>query len=167
MAQVLALRDAGCDKIFSEVASGARADRPQLTAALNYMRQDDTLVIWKLDRPARSLRQLLETVDKLEQHSVGLVSITEQLDTGSPGGRLVFHLFGALAEFERGLIRERTMSGLARAKSLGRVGGRPRKLSDEDIVAAKAFLTPFSAREVAARLEVAPSTLYARLRAPG
>ena len=106
--QLDALQAAGCAKIYTEKASGAQRDRPQLHAALDYLRAGDTLVVWKLDRLARSLRQLLDTVETLHGGQIGLRSLTEALDTGTPGGTLVFHLFGALAEFERAIIRERT-----------------------------------------------------------
>src|SRR5512139_3037912 len=110
--QLDALKGAGCEKVFTEKASGAQRDRPQLRAALGYMRQGDTLVVWKLDRLARSLKQLIETVETMGEQGLGLRSLTEAIDTTTSGGRLVFHLFAALAEFERGVIRERTMAGL-------------------------------------------------------
>lgn len=157
-----ALSKAGCERIFEEKASGAQRDRPALKDALSYLRKGDTLVIWKLDRLARSLKQLLETVELLEQESIGLKSLTENIDTTSAGGKLVFHLFGALAEFERSLIRERTLAGLEAARKQGRVGGRPRSLSDEDILKAKAMLRDpdISAKEVATTMGVSVSTLY-------
>ncbi|MEM9954973.1 MAG: recombinase family protein [Chloroflexota bacterium] len=160
-----ALTNAGCEKIFEEKASGAQRDRPVLSEALQYMRSGDTLVIWKLDRLARSLKQLLETVEALEERDIGLKSLTENIDTTTAGGKLVFHLFGALAEFERSLIRERTKAGLASARERGRVGGRPRKLSDEDIAKAKAMLRDpdISAKQVAQTLGVSVSTLYNHL----
>ena len=115
--QINALQEAGCKKIFMEKASGAQRDRPELRAALEYMRanEDDTLVVWKLDRLARSLRQLIDTVEELEKQRIGFKSLTESIDTTNSGGRLVFHIFGALAEFERGVIKERTMAGLKAA----------------------------------------------------
>ena len=121
--QINALQEAGCKKIFMEKASGAQRDRPELKAALEYMRanEDDTLVVWKLDRLARSLRQLIDTVEELEKQGIGFKSLTESIDTTNSGGRLVFHIFGALAEFERGVIKERTMAGLKAAKDMGKV----------------------------------------------
>ena len=104
--QVDALRNAGCEKIFVEKASGAKRDRPELTAAIAYARKDDTIVVWKLDRLARSLKQLIETVEGLEETGVGFRSLTETIDTTTPGGRLVFTIFAGLAEFERSIIRE-------------------------------------------------------------
>ena len=140
--QINALQEAGCKKIFMEKASGAQRDRPELKAALEYMRanEDDTLVVWKLDRLARSLRQLIDTVEELEKQGIGFKSLTESIDTTNSGGRLVFHIFGALAEFERGVIKERTMAGLKAAKDMGRTGGRPLSLKSDDLIAAKALL---------------------------
>src|SRR5690606_14463326 len=112
-----ALTQAGCEKIFTEKVSGAKRERPELQAALQYMRPGDMLVVWKLDRLARSLKQLIETVEELEQHQIGFRSLTEAIDTTSPGGRLIFHIFAALAEFERSMIRERTTAGLAAARA--------------------------------------------------
>jgi DNA invertase Pin-like site-specific DNA recombinase len=138
---------------------------PRWRAALAYLRPGDTLVIWKLDRLARSLSQLIETVAQLEAQQIGLRSLTEQIDTTTAGGRLIFHVFGALAEFERQVIRERTSAGLAAARARGRVGGRPRSLSAKDLAAAKAMLRDpaLTVAEVARRLNVAPSTLYRAL----
>lgn len=160
--QIDALIKAGCERIFEEKASGAQRDRPALKEALSYLRKGDTLVIWKLDRLARSLKQLLETVEILEQQGIGLQSLTEKIDTTSAGGKLVFHLFGALAEFERSLIQERTLAGLASARKRGRVGGRPRALSDEDITKAKAMLRDpgITAKSVAEVFGISVSTLY-------
>ncbi|MBZ0300246.1 MAG: recombinase family protein [Anaerolineae bacterium] len=157
-----ALTAAGCEKIFTEKASGAQRDRPQLQAALEYMRAGDTLVVWKLDRLARSLKQLIETVELMEQQQIGFRSLTEAIDTTSPGGKLVFHIFAALAEFERGIIRERTQAGLAAARARGRTGGRPPALSDEDMTAARALLSDpdITMEQVARRIGVSPSTLY-------
>jgi DNA invertase Pin-like site-specific DNA recombinase len=138
--QLDALKQVGCECIFEEKASGARRDRPELAEALKYMRPEDTLVVWKLDRLACSLKQLIETVEHLEKQRIGFRSLTENIDTTTPGGKLIFHIFGSLAEFERSIIRERTIAGLASAKARGRVGGRPRALSEEDITKAKALL---------------------------
>jgi DNA invertase Pin-like site-specific DNA recombinase len=110
--QLDALRAAGSERVYTEKASGAQRERPELKAALDYAREGDTLVVWKLDRLARSIRQLIETVEDLEQRKIGLRSLTEAIDTTTPGGRLVFHVFAALAEFERSVIRERTTAGL-------------------------------------------------------
>ena len=165
--QMDALKAAGCKRIFMEKASGAQRDRPELKAALDYVRSDvdDVLVVWKLDRLARSLSQLIDTADLLEKRGIGLRSLTEAIDTTSAGGRLVFHVFGAMAEFERSIIRERTKAGLDAARARGRTGGRPPALSAKDVAAAKALLTDpeITMNEVARRLKVAPSTLYRHL----
>jgi len=160
--QIDALQAAGCEKIFTEKASGAQHDRPQLKAALEYMRAGDTLVVWKLDRLARSLRQLIETVEDLHERKIGFRSLTESIDTTTSGGKLIFHIFGALAEFKRSVIRERTNAGLAAARSRGRLGGRPTALSEDDIRVAKALLRDpeITVEQVAERMGVAPSTLY-------
>ncbi|MBW8310051.1 MAG: recombinase family protein [Candidatus Paracaedibacteraceae bacterium] len=163
--QMHALQEAGCHKIFTEKASGAQRERPELTSALHYMRKGDTLVVWKLDRLARSLKQLIETVEKLESQEIGFQSLTEAINTTTSGGRLIFHIFASLAEFERSIIKERTLAGLSAAKRLGRVGGRPPSLKAEDLIAAKALLKDdnITVEEVAKRLSVAPSTLYRHL----
>lgn len=166
--QLQKLREAGCERIVVETASGARIDRPELGRVLNDMlREGDILVIWKLDRLARSLRQLIETAEGLRARGIGLVSLTDAIDTGSPGGMLVFHMLGAIAEFERALIRERTAAGLAEARRKGRTGGRPRALSRRDTAAARALLADgtLTAREVAARFGVSRATLYRYLAA--
>jgi DNA invertase Pin-like site-specific DNA recombinase len=160
--QLDALKAAGCEKVFVEKASGAQRDRPELLAALDYLRAGDSLVVWKLDRLARSLKQLIETVELLESRRIGLRSLTEAIDTTTAGGKLVFHVFGALAEFERSIIRERTRAGLEAARARGKKGGRPPALVAKDLAAAKAMLSDpeITMEEVAKRLKVAPSTLY-------
>jgi DNA invertase Pin-like site-specific DNA recombinase len=147
-----ALTEAGCAKIFTEQMSGAVTDRPALHDALEFTRSGDTLIVWKLDRLARSMKQLIETVETLRLRGIGFRSLTEALDTTTAQGRLVFHMFGALAEFERSLIRERTQAGLAAARRAGRTGGRPPKLTDNDT-------------QIAHRLGVSPATLYRYLPA--
>lgn len=160
--QIDALKSAGCERIFSEQASGAQRDRPELGAALQFARSGDLIVVWKLDRLARSLSQLLSTSELLECRGVGLVSLTESIDTSTPGGKLVFQLFGALAEFERSLLRERTQAGLLAAKAAGRRGGRPALLSGEKLQAAQALLQSddLTVLQVAATLGVSDSTIY-------
>jgi DNA invertase Pin-like site-specific DNA recombinase len=128
--QLDALSKAGCGKVSTETASGAKADRPVLDEVLSYLRAGDTLVVWRLDRLGRSLQHLIEVVAQLAVRGIGFKSLTEQIDTTTSGGKLVFHVFGALAEFERDLIRERTQAGLAAARARGRTGGRPKKLAD-------------------------------------
>ena len=120
-----ALHAAGVDRIFVDKASGKLESRPALDDLLAQARPGDTVVVWRLDRLGRSLKHLIETVGALEARGVAFVSLTEAIDTSTPGGRLIFHVFGALAEFERDLIRERTLAGLAAARARGRVGGRP------------------------------------------
>jgi DNA invertase Pin-like site-specific DNA recombinase len=165
--QIDALREAGCERIFDETASGARRDRPELAAALDFMRGGDSLVVWKLDRLARSTRQLLETVEALERRGIGLRILTQNMDTTSAGGRLIFTVFSAIAEFEREIIRERTRAGLDAARARGRTGGRPRALSDKDLKEARALLADpdITVEDVARRLGVGPSTLYRYLPA--
>jgi len=160
--QLDALEKCGCEKIFTEKASGAQRERPQLQAALDYLRPGDTLVVWKLDRLARSLRQLIDTIERLDAKGIGFRSLTEAIDTTTPGGKLVFHMFGALAEFERSIIRERTNAGLASARARGRLGGRPPAWNTDDITAAKALLRDpnITVEQAAKRLGVAPATLY-------
>jgi DNA invertase Pin-like site-specific DNA recombinase len=163
--QLDALKAAGCEKVFVEKASGAQRERPELKAALDYMRVGDTLVVWKLDRLARSLKQLIETVERLDGKDMGFRSLTEAIDTTTAGGKLTFHIFGALAEFERSIIKERTKAGLEAARARGRTGGRPPALTEKDLAAAKALLTDsaITVDEVAKRLNVAASTLYRHL----
>ncbi|MGJ0514344.1 MAG: recombinase family protein [Methylomicrobium sp.] len=163
--QLDAPQAAGCEKVFVEKASGAQRDRPELSAALDYLRAGDSLVVWKLDRLARSLKQLIETGVLLESREIGLRSLTEAIDTTTAGGKLIFHVFGALAEFERSIIRERTKAGLEAARARGKKGGRPPALVAKDLAAAKAMLSDpeITMEEVAKRLRVAPSTLYRHL----
>lgn len=160
--QLDALKLAGCSRVFVETASGADADRAQLAAALNYLREGDTLVVWKLDRLARSISQLIGTIDRLTIVGCGFKSMTELIDTTTPTGKLVFHIFGALTEFERNIIRERTLAGLAAAKARGRKGGRPRALSDQDLTAATAMIRDgkLTIKEIARQLGVSDATLY-------
>lgn len=156
-----ALEAAGCQRIFEEYASGAKAERPELAAALSYLREGDILVIWKLDRLGRSIRHLIETVADLERRGIGLRSLTEAVDTTTPGGRLLFHIFGALAQFERDLIIERTTAGLRAAEARGRKGGRARVITPEKLLRAKRHIADgLTVREAAARLKVGKSALY-------
>lgn len=165
--QLDALKAVGCEQVFEEKASGAQRDRPRLQAAIEYMRSGDTLVVWKLDRLARSVKQLIETVEALEGQGIGFRSLTEAIDTTTPGGKLVFHIFGALAEFERSIIRERTQAGLDAARARGRRGGRPPKLREKDLIAARAMLAnkAITVEDIARRLQVSPATLYRHLPA--
>lgn len=123
-----ALRAAGCEKLFEDRLSGARAARPGLTLLLEVARTGDVIVVWRLDRLGRTLHDLILLAKQLEEAGIGLVSLQEKIDTSSSGGRLIFHMFGALAEFERHVIRERTQAGLNAARARGRKGGRPKSL---------------------------------------
>jgi DNA invertase Pin-like site-specific DNA recombinase len=127
-----ALTAAGCLKIYTDTISGAKAERKGLSDALDYVRAGDTLVVWRLDRLGRSLKDLIERITELHSRNIGFKSLNEQIDTTTSGGKLIFHIFGALAEFERDIIKERTNAGLIAARARGRQGGRPRSsLSDE------------------------------------
>ena len=160
--QTDALKRAGCSRIFSEKASGAKVDRPELMRILDIARDGDIIVVWKLDRLARSTKQLIDTIEKLRERKIGFKCLTMDIDTTTSSGRLIYSIFAGLAEFERDLIRERTMAGLAAARAEGRVGGRPRKLSDDDLETARDFLkSGEDMREVATRLGVSRATLYA------
>jgi DNA invertase Pin-like site-specific DNA recombinase len=159
--QTDALSEAGCEKIFTDVASGARTQRPGLDKAISFCRKGDIIVVWKLDRMGRSMSHLIETVQRLEKKGVGFQALTEKIDTTTAGGRLVFHLFGALAEFQRDLIRERVQAGLKSARARGRKGGRP-GVSEETKAMAKTLLADksLSVKQICDRLGIAKSTLY-------
>ena len=166
--QTDALRKAGCDKIFEDTVSGAKAERPGLAAALAYVREGDALVVWRLDRLGRSLPHLIETIGALEARGVGFRSLTEAIDTTTSGGRLIFHVFGALGQFERDLIRERTKAGLTAAAARGRKGGRKPVVTAEKLQRAREHLANgLTVREAAARLKVGKTALYAALKAAG
>lgn len=163
--QLDALTQAGCEKVFVEQASGAQRERPQLKAALEFAREGDTLVVWKLDRLSRSLKQLIETVELLQTRGIAFRSLTEAIDTSGAGGRFVFHVFGALAEFERSIIKERTMAGLAASRARGRRGGRPKQMTTKKIAMAKGMLSnpTITMDDVARELGVSIATLYRHL----
>jgi DNA invertase Pin-like site-specific DNA recombinase len=165
--QVDALQAAGCYRVFTETASGARADRPVLAQVLDQLRPGDTLVVWKLDRLGRSLRHLVDTITDLADRGIGFRSLQEAIDTTTPGGRLVFHVFASLAEFERDLIRERTTAGLAAARARGRHGGRPPVLDPGQVELARELYASrrYPVAEIARRLRVGRSTLYRYLEA--
>lgn len=159
--QQLALQQAGCERVFLDHASGARADRPELEKALDYLRPGDTLVVWKLDRLGRSVGHLVQVLTDLDAREVDFVSLTEGMDTSTPMGRLLYHLMASLAEFERALIRERTMAGLAAARAQGRTGGRPPALSATKKQAARnLFAAGTPAPEIARILGVGRTTIY-------
>lgn len=135
-----ALKNAGCERVFEDVASGAKTARPALSEALDYLRAGDTLVVWRLDRLGRSLSHLIEVVRDMNEAGIGFRALQEQIDTTTAGGKLVFHVFGALAEFERELIRERTSAGLRAARARGRVGGRKKRMTAEQVHQASLLL---------------------------
>jgi len=163
--QLDALAAAGCAKVFEDRASGARADRAGLQAALDYVRDGEVLVVWKLDRLGRSLPHLIETVAALERRGVGFRSLTEAIDTTTPGGRLIFHIFGALGQFERDLIGERTRAGLTAAAARGRKGGRKPVITDERLKRAREMVGKgLTVREIAIRLKVGKTALCEALR---
>lgn len=161
-AQMDVLRDAGCERIFHDKASGAKTDRPGLTAALEALREGDVLVVSRLDRVGRSLSHLVELVKDLEERRIGFRVLSGDIDTTSPSGRLVFHLFAALSEFERALIRERTQAGLEAARARGRRGGRPSKMTASKLRMAMSLMADRrnSGTEVAEQLQIGRSTLY-------
>lgn len=152
----------GCEKIFEDVASGAKSERVGLEAAIGFAREGDTLVIWKLDRLGRSLRDLIEIVNRLEQSGVSFVCMTQNIDTRTPGGKLFFHIFGALAEYERELIRERTKAGLSAARARGRKGGRKPALNEEQIEQARAMMDnpKLKIKSIIKTLRISKATLY-------
>ena len=164
--QIDALEKAWCEKIYQEKASGAKTDRAGLDEALSFLRKGDTLVVWKLDRLGRSLQHLIQVVNQLREKGIYFRSIQESLDTSSSGGKLIFHIFGALAEFERDVIRDRTMAGLAAARARGRVGGRPKIMTDKKVQLAKTLLADHinTIDDVCETLGVSRATLYRYLK---
>ena len=157
-----ALKRAKCREVYEEQATGKNTGRPQLEACLKGLREGDTLVVWRLDRLGRNLADLVGLIAQFEQRKINFESLTEKIETISPAGRLIFHVFAALAEFERNLIRERTVAGLKAARARGRNGGRPAKLSAKEIKTIRALLktADIPVAEIAARFGVARSTLY-------
>ena len=160
-----ALAKAGCERVFSDTASGALAERQGLEEALEFARPGDTLVVWKLDRLGRSIRHLIDVITHLQERGVGFKSLTEAIDTTTSRGKLVFHVFAALAEFERDIIRERTQAGLSAARARGRTGGHPRApaLNDPRKVAVAQSLYDdrrLSIAEICRTLRISRSTLY-------
>lgn len=157
-----ALEAAGVEKVYWEKVSSRKEDRPELAKALDYCREGDVLMVYKLDRLGRSLKELLEIVSGLEGRGIGFRSLQEALDTTTPGGRLVFHIFASLAEFERDLIRERTMAGLQAARARGRKGGRKPKMDNRKIALARKLMADpgYSVAEICRTLGVSNSTLY-------
>jgi DNA invertase Pin-like site-specific DNA recombinase len=164
--QLDALEAAGCKRTFRDVGSGSLKHRPQLDACFDYLRTGDTLVLWRLDRLGRGLKHLIESIDELQAREIGFRSLTEAIDTRTLAGRLQFHIFGALAEFGRATIRERTHAGLAAARARGRLSGRPASLSPEKLAAAEAMRAQQRPmRDIAAALGVSRATLYRHMAA--
>lgn len=163
--QTDALTKAGCEKIFTDTASGAKSDRTGLTEAINFMRKGDTLCVWKLDRLGRSLKHLIETVLALQALGKGFCSLQENIDTTTSGGKLFFHIFGALAEFERDIIRERTRAGLASARSRGRLGGRPSIMNSKKLKMATSLYADGKTQvgEICETLGISRATFYRHL----
>ena len=164
--QLDALKEAGCKKIFQDKISGVKEDRNGLLQVLEIVRPGDTLVVWKLDRLGRSLQHLISVVDELKEKDVYFKSLKENLDTSSSTGKLIFHIFGALAEFERDIIRERTMAGLKAARARGRVGGRPRVMDAKKVKLARTLMEDNSrcVGEICEILGVSKATLYRYLK---
>src|SRR5229473_7613149 len=162
-----ALEKIGCSKIFTDTASGAQTERTGLNEALAYVREGDMLVVWKLDRLGRSLKHLIETITHLNNRKIGFKSLTENIDTTTSGGKLIFHIFGSLAEFERDIIRERTQAGLQAARARGRRGGRPKALSPKKVEIARALYNDKnnSVDEICQTLHVSRTTLYRYIQA--
>jgi DNA invertase Pin-like site-specific DNA recombinase len=157
-----ALEKAGCEDIYTDIVSGTKARRPGLEQALSHLRTGDTLVVWRLDRLGRSLRHLIDTVTDLQEKGVGFKSLTESIDTTTSGGRLVFNIFGALAEFEREIIRERTNAGLSAARARGRSGGRPKALTDKQVTMLRQLASDpnHSVDEICQTLGISKMTYY-------
>src|SRR5690625_3652432 len=165
-----ALQAAGCYRIFTDTASGALQSRPELDKLMDQLRPGDTLVVWRLDRLGRSIRHLIDQLSDLQDRGIEFRSLQENIDTSSPGGRLVFHIFASLAEFERDLIRERTNAGLAAARARGRTGGRPPRLTPHQVTTAKKLYDQqdMTVAQIGEVLGVSRSTIYRALkRDPG
>src|ERR687893_2948162 len=160
-----ALKKIGCTKIFTDTASGSKAERKGLEEALNYVREGDTLVVWRLDRLGRSLPHLIATLTSLEERGIGFKSLMENIDTTTSGGKLIFHIFGALAEFERNLIRERTHAGLTAARARGKRGGRPKAMTvQKRSIAQELYDTGHPILDICRTLKISKATLYRTLK---
>lgn len=168
-AQVGALEQAGCESVFQEAVSNRKADRPELAACIQSLRKGDTLVVWRLDRLGRSLQELVSILNDIHAKGVGFQSLTEDIDTNSRNGKLVYHIFQCLADFERNLIVERTKTGLVAARARGRKGGRKPKMSRKDVAKAAAMLKDpnITKAEVASHFGVSRVTLNAALEREG
>ncbi len=167
--QLDALHAAGCYRIWTDTMSGSLEHRPELAKLLDQLRPGDTLVVWRLDRLGRSIRNLIDQLQVLGERGVGFRSLQESIDTTSPGGRLVFHVFAALAEFERDLIKERTHAGLAAARARGRTGGRPPRLSADQVQTARRLYEQrdMTVAQIGGVLGVSRTTVYRALRRTG
>ncbi|MBF7015746.1 recombinase family protein [Novosphingobium sp. HR1a] len=165
--QLAALSEVGCEKLFSDKASGAKANRAGLTDALSHARAGDILVVWKLDRLGRTMKGLVDLAADLAERKIGLRSLTDGIDTAGTAGKLVFHIMAAMAEMERDLVRERTTAALIVAKREGRVGGRKTVMTPKRLEAARKLLASgMTAREIAPTIGVSVATLYRHLPAP-
>jgi len=164
--QLDALKKAGCEKVYEDVASGSKTNRVGLNEILSFVRKGDTLVVWRLDRLGRSLRHLIQVVNTMNDNGVFFMSLQEKIDTSSSGGKLIFHVFGALAEFERDIIRERTIAGLKAARERGRIGGRKRIMDKNMIRMAKTLMADPKSKveDICATLGVSKATLYRHLK---
>lgn len=163
--QIDELTKYGCDKIFTDKISGVKCERLGLKEAFEYARENDIIVVWKLDRAGRSLKHLIEIVNELNESKIGFISLKESIDTTTSTGRLMFHIFASLAEFERDIIRERTMAGLTAARARGRIGGRPKKMDENKLIMAKSMMADknISVKDICKALDVSKSTLYKSL----
>jgi DNA invertase Pin-like site-specific DNA recombinase len=160
-----ALKKTECSKIFTDTASGAKTERIGLDEALSYLRKGDTLVVWRLDRLGRSLPHLITTMTDLEERGIGFKSLTENIDTTTSCGKLIFHIFGALAEFERNLIKERTQAGLTAARARGRTGGRPKALTMKQLsIARELYEKRHPIAEICRTLKISKATLYRSIK---
>ena len=162
--QLDALKQAGCERVYKDVGSGSLKHRPELDACIDYLRAADTLVVWRLDRLGRGLKHLIEAIEQLHAREIGFRSLTEAIDTTTNAGMLQFHIFGALAEFERQIIRERTRAGLAAARARGRLGGRPALLTPDKLDLARLMRQQKRTMpQIAKALGVSRATLYRHL----
>lgn len=164
--QTDALLTAGCEKIFTDVASGVKADRPELAQALEFVRAGDSFVVWRMDRLSRSLQQLIAAVNLLGEKEVEFVSLTEGFDTSGSGGRLLYQIFGAIAEYERAIIQERVRAGLAAARARGRYGGRPKKLKPNQLGVLRGLIVAqVEINQICETLSISKTTYYRYLNA--
>src|SRR6266704_3278506 len=166
--QLDALQKASCERIYQDTISGAKTERPGLQDALEHLRRGDTLVVWRLDRLGRTLKQLIELINDFNAKDIGFKSLQENIDTTTSGGKLFFHIFGALAEFERDIIRDRTKAGLASARSRGRLGGRPSVMDARKLKMARSLYadTKTQVAEICEGLGISRATFYRHIVRP-